>query len=85
MVCHTRSAVSAGVRVGIPDEHSYELPAIQDDRQMVFTAGGGVPSGVYQFCLTASSETRPRRTLVRMSSAVAVQTKGLGSLLWASR
>ena len=46
---------------------------------------GDDPSGVYQFCLTASSETRPRRTLVRMSSAVAVQTKGLGSLLWASR
>src|ERR1035437_9419413 len=26
--------------------------------------------------------TRPRRTLVRMDSAVAVQTKALGSVLW---
>jgi hypothetical protein len=29
-----------------------------------------------------SRATRPRRTLVRMDSAVAVQTRGLGSLLW---
>src|SRR5664280_2250899 len=29
-----------------------------------------------------SRETRLRRTLVRMDSAVAVQTKALGSLLW---
>lgn len=43
------------------------------------------PSDLSQFCLTASRATRPRRTLARISSAVAVQTKGFGSLLCASR
>lgn len=42
-------------------------------------------SGVSPHWLTAWSATRPRATLVRMSSAVAVQMKGLGSALCAAR
>ena len=42
-------------------------------------------SGPSQFWLTFARATRPRATLARMSSAVAVQTKGLGSVLWAVR
>ena len=42
-------------------------------------------SGVSRHWLTAWSATRPRATLARMSSAVAVQTKGLGSSLCAAR
>src|ERR1035437_1762673 len=39
--------------------------------------------GVSPHWLTVwSGATGPRRTLVRMDSAVAVQTRGLGSLLW---
>ena len=44
-----------------------------------------VASGVSRHWLTAWSATRPRAALVRMSSAVAVQTKGLGLSLWAVR
>ena len=43
------------------------------------------PSGVSRHWLTAWSATRPRATLARMSSAVAVHTNGLGSLLCAAR
>ena len=42
-------------------------------------------SGLSRHWLTAWSATRPRATLARMSSAVAVHTKGLGSLLCAAR
>ena len=42
-------------------------------------------SGVSRHWLTAWSATRPRATLARMSSAVAVHTNGLGSLLCAAR
>ena len=42
-------------------------------------------SGVSRHWLTAWSATRPRATLARMSSAVAVHTNGLGSVLCAAR
>ena len=45
----------------------------------------GVASGLSRHWLTAWSATRPRATLARMSSAVAVHTNGLGSLLCAAR
>ncbi|MGO8963429.1 ATP-binding protein [Mycobacterium sp.] len=45
----------------------------------------GITSGVSRYWLTAWSAMRPRATLARMSSAVAVHTNGLGSLLCAAR
>ena len=44
------------------------------------------PSVVSHYWIAACRRaTRPRRTLFKMSSALAVQTKGFGSALWASR
>jgi len=56
-----------------------ELPAFHLDNYM------DASSGVSRHWLTAWSATRPRATLARMSSAVAVHTNGLGSLLCAAR
>ena len=58
-------------------------PALAADRPV--SSAGELASGVSRHWLTAWSATRPRATLARMSSAVAVHTNGLGLLLCAAR
>ena len=76
------ASVLAHSWAGIAAKYELHIPTARREFREAFEIG---TSGVSRHWLTAWSATRPRATLARMSSAVAVHTNGLGSLLCAAR